>query len=597
MDSAVFGFDLGKVVFRIDLSRPDAFGMIENLLKQFFAQAGTGCEARANGILVQRFGGGQQHAPKRRKMNGAQGFAQCLSQNKRHGFQGFRLRHRIFHQRFAEGCAVGKGRLIKAFGNRRDQSQFVGKPQMNFTEFQRLSLRFENGTPHLEVDSGIGHREKRAVPGFVAGARRQDIMGKSGGFRHGDFSGHQKVQALKCLFVRRRVRIRAQRVGLGNDHGSQPFGMIRQNFFRHDIGRKGTADRKGIGGHGAPDFGISFIRMRPDGHQVAVDHIAPGRTEPAADRLENHDQVGIQSAVASHKKAQIVAQRRFARRVKAGDFTDLLEVQRAGLYGGASVEVFETGFHRIEARRMVGQIRLVFPAFLQNQGNHGFEQQGVRAGADGQMDVGEFCRFGFTRIDHDQHFVFVFGQTLKLARGLRNLMALHAVPAEYQKNIGVIDIRLIMQVLLAVRSPANPEGAGKFLRQRAVLVLRAQAPHQTHAESRFKMTALSAAAHVGKRAGAVFVNDALELRCDFIDGLVPGDPLEFVPDFFERIFQAVGVVLVIGDVQTLAADIPFAFGVGFVASNFDDAVVFHFDFQTAVLRAEDTAGFKYFSHV
>ena len=50
-------------------------------------------------------------------------------------------------------------------------------------------------------------------------------------------------------------------------------------------------------------------------------------------------------------------------------------------------------------------------------------------------------------------------------------MALHAVPAKYQKNVGIIDIRLIMKVLLSVRSPANPEGSGKFLCKRAVLVL------------------------------------------------------------------------------------------------------------------------------
>ncbi len=338
--------------------------MVENLPKEFFAQAGTGCKARANGILIQRFGGGQQHAPKRRQVNGAQGFAKRLTQNEWHGFQGFRLRHRIFHQGFAEGGAVREGRLVKAFGNRGDQSQFVGKPQMNFAQLQRLSLRFDDGTPHLEVYAGIGHREKRAVPGFVAGAGRQDIMGKGGGFRHGDFPGHQKIQALKCLFIRRRVRVRAQRIGLCNNYGSQPFGMIRQNFFRHDIGRKGTADRKGIGGDRAPDFGISFIRMRPDGHHMSVDDVAAGRTEPAADRLENHNQVGVQTAVASHEKAQIVAQRRFARGVKAGDFADLIEVQIAGFHGGAGVEVFETGFHRIKARRMVGKILLIFPAFF-----------------------------------------------------------------------------------------------------------------------------------------------------------------------------------------------------------------------------------------
>ena len=56
IDSAVFGFDLGKVVFRIDLSRPDAFGMIENLLKQFFARPGPDVKPARTAFLYSDLG-------------------------------------------------------------------------------------------------------------------------------------------------------------------------------------------------------------------------------------------------------------------------------------------------------------------------------------------------------------------------------------------------------------------------------------------------------------------------------------------------------------------------------------------------------------
>ncbi len=110
------------------------------------------------------------------------------------------------------------------------------------------------------------------------------------------------------------------------------------------------------------------------------------------------------------------------------------------------------------------------------------------------------------------------------------------------------------------------------------------------------MAALPAAAHVGKRTRTILVNNTFEFGGDFVDGLVPGNPLKFIPDFFQRIFQPVGIVLMIGDMQTLAADIAFAFYICLVALHFNDAVRFHLDFQAAILCAEDTAGFMNLSH-
>ena len=84
----------------------------------------------------------------------------------------------------------------------------------------------------------------------------------------------------------------------------------------------------------------------------------------------------------SHVNAEVVAQGRFACRIKSGDFANLIEIKLTDFDGGAGIEVFEIGFDRLETGCAAGQILLVCPSFFENDGNHGFEQKGIRAGAD-----------------------------------------------------------------------------------------------------------------------------------------------------------------------------------------------------------------------
>lgn len=56
-------------------------------------------------------------------------------------------------------------------------------------------------------------------------------------------------------------------------------------------------------------------------------------------------------------------------------------------------------------------------------------------------------------------------------------------------------------------------------------------------------------------------------------------------------------MLVKRDIHALAAKVSFAFRIGFVRFDLDDAVVVHVDFQTAVLRAQNTAGFMQDTHI
>ena len=91
-------------------------------------------------------------------------------------------------------------------------------------------------------------------------------------------------------------------------------------------------------------------------------------------------------------------------------------------------------------------------------------------------------------------------------------------------------------------------------------------------------------------------DDALDLRCNLVNGLVPGNPLETAPHALQGVFEPVGMVLVPGDVQSLAADISLALRIRLVSPHFHDPVVFNFDLQAAVLCAEDASRFVNLRH-
>ena len=58
---------------------------------------------------------------------------------------------------------------------------------------------------------------------------------------------------------------------------------------------------------------------------------------------------------------------------------------------------------------------------------------------------------------------------------------------------------------------------------------------------------------------------------------------------FERLLQPIFMVLIVSDLQSLAATVPLAPRVFFVRANLGDPISFDHDFKTAVLSATDTA--------
>jgi len=112
----------------------------------------------------------------------------------------------------------------------------------------------------------------------------------------------------------------------------------------------------------------------------------------------------------------------------------------------------------------------VFPSLLKDDGNHGPHEEGIGSRAYGQVDICQLGGFGPAGIDDDKLSVRIPGNPLKLSGRLGDLVALHAVPAEDQEEVRLLDIDFRMDILAAVHPAVDPEEAGKLLGQGAVMV-------------------------------------------------------------------------------------------------------------------------------
>ena len=101
------------------------------------------------------------------------------------------------------------------------------------------------------------------------------------------------------------------------------------------------------------------------------------------------------------------------------------------------------------------------------------------------------------------------------------------------------------------------------------------APQEPQAEPGLHVAALGAAAHVGQGPGAEAVHHGPHFPGDFVQGLVPGNRLERPVHLFQGLGEAVLGILVVEDVQPLAAGIPAAAGVLLVRQDLDHPVVFY----------------------
>ena len=86
-------------------------------------------------------------------------------------------------------------------------------------------------------------------------------------------------------------------------------------------------------------------------------------------------------------------------------------------------------------------------------------------------------------------------------------------------------------------------------------------------------------------------HDAFKFGRNFFNGLVPGNFFKFVPYLFQRVSEPVGVVLIVLDVQPLAAGITLRAGIVFVSANFNYTIVLDLDLKPTDISSQYTRCF------
>ncbi len=280
---------------------------------------------------------------------------------------------------------------------------------------------------------------------------------------------------------------------------------------------------------------------------------------------------------------------------QAADLTNPVVVQLAHLDRGPGVEVLEPGADLVQPGDVSSDVVRAFPAFLEDDRDHGLGQQRIRPRSDRQMDVRDLGRLRRPRVDDHEYLVGILGEAFQKSAGLRHLVAHHAVPSQGQQHVGVVVVG--DQELVAGGLLPGPEQAGELLGQGRIVILRAETPQQRPAEESFQVGPLATAAHVGVRARPMGIQDRPELLRDLVDGLIPGDPLEVVPNPLQRMEEPLAVVLVVVYVPSLAADVALAAKVLLARPNLDHPVVLYLDLEPAVLGAQHTRGLQPFRHL
>ena len=134
----------------------------------------------------------------------------------------------------------------------------------------------------------------------------------------------------------------------------------------------------------------------------------------------------------------------------------------------------EHGAHVLPADGVPGEELGGLAATLEDDRQHRGEQEGVRAGAKRQVEVGDVRDLRAPRVDHDHAAA---GRLLDLVHLVpRPLEAVRhpGIAPEHDEQVGVLDVLRRVAELVAEEPPVHPEVAGLLLRERVEVLRRAE---------------------------------------------------------------------------------------------------------------------------
>ena len=244
--------------------------------------------------------------------------------------------------------------------------------------------------------------------------------------------------------------------------------------------------------------------------------------------------------------------------------------------------------HLIEADGVGGEEVRRLTAAPQNRREHRSEKEGIRAGAELQMQVGHLGHLRAPRVDDDHPAA---GRLLDLVDGVaRRLEAVRhpRIAAEHDEQIGVLDVLGGMTELRSEEVAVDPEIARLFLRQRIEVLGRTEVIAQRGEPGGAEVIALTAAAVECNRVAAVLGVQRVQPRGDLPERGLPGHRLVgAVRGAPQRRRQPVGMIAVPLQTLRLLAQVACRAPVRPVAADARDRAAVGGDLESAVHVAKD----------
>ena len=268
-------------------------------------------------------------------------------------------------------------------------------------------------------------------------------------------------------------------------------------------------------------------------------------------------------------------------------------------HGGAALDIGDGNFggggpcrdRDIQQRLLyLGEADGVFPdeVMVDRIGSHQSRQQspkqeGVGAGANGEMQVGHLGGLRAARINDDQLARGILANVIEVVAGIGETMRDPGVRTDHQQEIAAMHILRGVTGLAAEHMAVDPEVAGLLLRQRVEDIARTERAQERIGIGAAGVVALPAPAIERQALAAVPVDQVSHPLGDLGNRDIPRDRIEAaVGATAQRRREPVLVVRVVRNARRLVAEIALRFRAGTIAPDLFDMPVIDQDFDAAI---------------
>ena len=469
----------------------------------------------------------------------------------------------------------------------REDPEALEEPGVDLGFGQRPVEGLEERWAQVEVVRRPLEGEERVLPLLVLGGGRQHVVGQGRRLGVGDVDDDGQLAGPDGRLEGGGVGHGVGRVPRLHEQGPDPVGVVGQDLLGQRVGRQQGGDVLEAG-----DLGAFPVGPAPQGLQPAVHAVGPRAAEVSGDQVEELLQVTVERRMAALLDPELDPD---GHGPGGQDQLDgPFDVGHLDLGVGHPLghrNAGEGGDDAAEALRVRFEPGGVVALALDDQGDDRRQQEGVGAGPQGQVQIGDVGGLGAAGIDDDH---LALGAVLDLVHdpaGVAEAVGQPGVGADDHQEVAVVDALGGVDRLRAEHLPVHPEVARLLLGQGVEVSGRAHPGQQRPDVGPAGVVALPAAAVDGEGTGParrpVGLPDRPEAGGDLADGGVPVDRLVgAVGPAPQRRREAVGAGAVEREALRFLADVAGGLGVGLVAPDPGDGPPLGLHLDAAVDVAE-----------